>query len=175
MSTAEFSAALTAQEAALIQMGYRFTRNRDDLQDLVQDTFAKALRYKDRFADGTNLKAWLFVMMKNIFINQYNQFTSRRTFTDGTAGEYYLNAHGASGQSLTERELLGSDLNQAMQTLSDRFRIPFQRHTDGYQYDEIAEELQIPIGTVKSRIFKAREKLQAELRDYRQFASSTAR
>ena len=175
MSTAEFSAALTAQEEALTQMGYRFTRNRDDLQDLVQDTFAKALRYKDRFADGTNLKAWLFVMMKNIFINQYNQFRSRQTFTDGTADEYYLNAHGANDQSLTERELLGSDLSQAMRTLSDRFRIPFQRHADGYQYDEIAEELQIPLGTVKSRIFKAREKLQASLCDYREFASSTAR
>ena len=170
MSTAEFTTALIAQEAALKQMGFRFTRNGDDLQDLVQDTIAKALRYRDRFADGTNLKAWLFVMMKNIFINQYNQHQNRQTFTDGTVGEYYLNAHGSNTTSLTERNLLGSDLSNALNKLSDRYLVPFQRHIDGFQYDEIAEELNIPIGTVKSRIFKAREKLRGELCDYNQFA-----
>lgn len=175
MSTAEFTTALIAQENALRQMGFRFTHNRDDLQDLIQDTFAKALRYKNRFVDGTNLKAWLFVMMKNIFINQYNQAVKRQTFTDGTVGEYYLNAHGANSTSMTERRLIGADIVKAMNQLGERFRLPFQKHMDGFQYDEIAEELKIPIGTVKSRIFKAREKLQEQLCDYCYEASRMAK
>lgn len=175
MSTAEFTTALCAQEATLHQMAFRFTRDRDDLNDLIQDTFTKALKYRDRYADGTNLKAWLFVMMKNIFINQYNKTVGRKTFTDGTPGEYYLNGYGASNITLTDRRILANDLTQALDGLTERFRIPFEMHFEGFQYDEIAEELAIPIGTVKSRIYKAREKMQESLADYREVAESTAR
>lgn len=175
MSTAEFTTVLVAQEATLRQMGFHFTHNRDDLQDLIQDTLARALRYKDRFVDGTNLKSWLFVMMKNIYINQYNQNVGRKTFADGTPGEYYLNAHGANTESLTERQLIAADLQDSISKLSEKFRTPFELHVEGYQYDEIADELDIPIGTVKSRIFKARERLQDMLADYSSWASKTTR
>jgi RNA polymerase sigma-70 factor (ECF subfamily) len=166
MTTVDFNYKLTGLQKHLEYFAKKLTGNEDDAQDLLQETFLKALIFKDKFVDSTNLKAWLFTIMKNIFINNYRRNVRARTIIDTTDNLYHLN-NSISHTSITpdstfsEKEIL-KEINR----LADDHRIPFEMHTQGFKYKEIAEELDISIGTVKSRIFFTRKKLMKNLQDF---------
>ena len=143
-----------------------FTRDRDDANDLVQETFVKALRYKNNFKEGTNIKGWLYTIMRNIFINNYKKKRFQNTIVDQTDNQFFLNSgqdyHHDSVTSLINID----DIQAAISRLKYDFRRPFSMFLDGFHYDEIADELDIPMGTVKSRIFHARKRLREDLAEF---------
>lgn len=166
METSEFNACLIKLKEGLEYYAYSLTNNKDDAKDLVQDTFLKALIYKDKFEDNTNLKAWTYTIMRNTFINNYRRSLKSATIIDRTEDAYYLNTSSKSSYGMPESELSVKELNEAIKNISDEQRIPFEMQYKGYKYKEIAEELNLSIGTVKSRIFFCRKKLISRLREY---------
>ncbi|MCB0762225.1 MAG: sigma-70 family RNA polymerase sigma factor [Flavobacteriales bacterium] len=166
MSTTEFQTLLTTSMNQVQQFAYTFTKDQTDAEDLFQETLLKALRYQGNYTAGTNFKGWLYTIMKNIFINDYKRKKKRNTFVDPTEGQYYLESGSSVGSEIVERGLVHEDIQNALNGLEEIFSYPFEQYVKGMQYDEIAEELDIPIGTVKSRIFHARKRLRQELADY---------
>ena len=165
MSTLEFNHLVASNSTQLRGFAFNYTKNWDDAEDLIQDTLFKALRYKDYFQEGTNFKGWLFTIMRNIFINGYKRKKLQQNLLEESAHNVMIN-----GSKLKE-DTISSTLNhqeilKAVNTLSDDYRKPFQMFVDGFHYDEIAEEMGIPMGTVKSRIFHARQKLSKLLVDF---------
>lgn len=167
MGTQEFNSAVTTFSNPLKYFALNLTRNDEDAQDLLQDTFLKAMVYKDKFTDATNLKAWLYTIMKNTFINNYRRNQKIQKLVDTTKDLYYINIPQKNNATAPESIIAHKDILSAVCFLQDEYRIPFQRYFDGYKYQEIAEELNIPIGTVKSRIFLARKRLMIDLKDLR--------
>lgn len=151
----------------LLNFAYVLTSNRDDAQDLLQDTTLKALDNKDKYVDNTNFKGWVFTIMRNIFINHYRRIMRSATVIDQTEDLYHLNIAQDSGMDTPEGSLSVKEITAAIDAFSDDYRIPFNMHIAGYKYSEIAEKLNLPLGTIKSRIFFARKKLQEQLKDYR--------
>ncbi len=164
MSTAEFTKALVELEPNLEKFAYSLTANAEDARDLLQDTFLKALTNQDKFQDNTNIKAWTFTIMKNTFINNYRRAIKQKTTFDSSDNQYLIN--GRSFEGGPESNYSHNEISRKVNQLSDDFRIPFQMHTSGYKYKEIADKLNLKIGTVKSRIFFSRQKLMDALPDY---------
>ncbi len=165
MTTIQFNNQLLSMQKKLRYFAYSLTGNHDDAFDLLQETSLKALIYKDQFEENTNFKAWMFTIMKNTFINSYR----RRKRTHNTFEGYdddFNNAY-LSHFSVETPEMIQSQsqINETIGRLGDEFRVPFQMHVDGYKYKEIAKEMNLPIGTVKSRIFFSRKKLRHMLAD----------
>lgn len=144
----------------------RLTQNLDDSEDLLQETAYKALANADKFREGTNLKAWLFTIMKNIFINDYRKKVKRNTVIDTTDDLYYLNS-AVTDVNAGEGRMVRDQVLMAIRNLSVEYRVPFMLHYKGYKYHEIAEKMNLPLGTVKSRIFFARKELKEVLAAYR--------
>jgi RNA polymerase sigma-70 factor (ECF subfamily) len=140
------------------RFAFSLTGNRDDALDLVQDTCLKAIKHKDK-CDGVNFKAWVFTICKNSFINDYRR--EKKQIIDFTPDLYYLN----QSQEKLETEYNAKELQMFINQVSDINRIPFQMHIDGYQYDEIATILGIKLGTVKSRIFFARQQIMQDIKN----------
>lgn len=164
MSTAEFTTALIELEPNLERFAYSLTSNPEDARDLLQETYLKALTYRDKFEDNTNIKAWTFTIMKNTFINNYRKAVKQRTTFDSSDNQFLIN--GRAYEEGPESNYSHSEISRKVNELEDDFRIPFQMHTSGYKYKEIAEKLNLKIGTVKSRIFFSRQKLMSALPDY---------
>jgi RNA polymerase sigma-70 factor (ECF subfamily) len=144
----------------------KLTNNEEDANDLVQETNYKALVFRDKFVHHTNFKAWLFTIMKNIFINNYRRNKKAQTFIDTTDNLQYIHGRIDSYPVTPDSELREGEIRQVVDSLEDEHRIPFEMHTQGYKYKEIADELDISIGTVKSRIFFGRKKLMERLEGY---------
>lgn len=159
MTAIEFNYQLTTLEGALERFALSLTSNREDANDLVQETYLKALTYRDQFADYTNLKAWVYTIMKNSFINKYRRSVRENTTFDNTKDLYYLNNTGHSDSNNPISEMSAAEIQTHIDRLEDQFRVPFEMHKNGFKYKEIAEELDLNIGTVKSRIFFGRKKL----------------
>jgi len=164
MSQAEFSTSLIELEPNLERFAYSLTSNTEDARDLLQETYLKALTYRDKFADDTNMKAWTFTIMKNTFINNYRKAVKQNTTFDSSDNQSLMNSR--SENDSPESQYSHNEINKKIEELDDDFRIPFQMHTSGYKYKEIAEELNLKIGTVKSRIFFSRQKLMNSLNGY---------
>lgn len=141
------------------------TRNEEESEDLIQDTVFRALSNLDKFAEGTNLKAWLFTIMKNIFINNYRRKMKRNTINDHTANSYYLNSGEETISNGSERSFLMQSIQKSMREVNPDYSIPFMMYYEGFKYHEIAEKLDLPLGTVKSRIFFARKELKNSLKE----------
>jgi RNA polymerase sigma-70 factor (ECF subfamily) len=160
MSAQEFDQKIADLRSTLKTFTRRFTSDKEVSNDLVQDTILKALSYRDKFREDTNLKGWLFTIMRNTFINNYRRNQRSKTMHDNTKELYYLNVEDDytfhSPASTFEYKEIWNQIHQ----LRDELRIPFKMHTSGYKYHEIAEHLGIPIGTVKNRIFHARKEIQ---------------
>lgn len=154
-------------QANMLNFAYMLTSNRDDAYDLLQDTTLKALDNEDKFTEGTNFKGWVFTIMRNIFINNYRRGARQATVVDTTENLYLLNIAQDSGMETPEGSYSVSEISDSISDLPEEFRIPFSMHVAGYRYNEIAEHMQLPLGTVKSRIFFARKKLQQRFADYR--------
>ncbi|MDI3527363.1 MAG: hypothetical protein PWR03_1546 [Tenuifilum sp.] len=164
MSQQEFNQALIELEPNLERFAYSLTANQEDARDLLQETYLKALTYKDKFEANTNIKAWTFTIMKNTFINNYRKSVKQNTTIDGSPNQFLLNSKPDTYGP--DSMYSHSEISKKINELDDDFRIPFQMHTSGYKYKEIAEKLNLKIGTVKSRIFFSRQKLMNSLKDY---------
>jgi RNA polymerase sigma factor (sigma-70 family) len=166
MTSLEFSYSLNKLSSSLKPFALKLTRDMDDANDLLQDTMVKAFTNKDKFTEGTNLKAWLYTIMKNTFITNYQRMVRRGTFVDTTDNLHYIN----SGDILVENGAYGDftmdDIHAAIEKLEDVYKTPFMMHYKGFKYHEIADKLSIPIGTVKNRIHIARKLLKEDLHVY---------
>ena len=166
MTAIEFNYQLTNLSNNLERFALSLTSDPEEAKDLLQETYVKAISYRDKFEDNTNLKAWTFTIMKNTFINNYRRAVKANTTFDNTDDLYYLNLNRESSVDSPETSISTKEINKAIQNLEDEFKVPFLMHTQGYKYKEIADELDLKIGTVKSRIFFTRKKLMGVLKDY---------
>lgn len=167
MASAKFQSSLMSLQANMLNFAYMLTSNRDDAYDLLQDTTLKALDNEDKYAEGTNLKGWVFTIMRNIFINNYRRVSRAATVIDTTDNQYLINLPAEAARETPDGTFTANEITAAINAFSDEYRIPFSMHVAGYKYNEIAEHMNLPLGTVKSRIFFARKKLQERFADYR--------
>ncbi|WP_289773139.1 RNA polymerase sigma factor [uncultured Duncaniella sp.] len=151
----------------LLNFAYMLTSDRDNAYDLLQDTTLKALDNESKYVDNTNFKGWVFTIMRNIFINNYRRSVRSQTVVDQTEDLYHLNLSQDSGLESPEGSYGAGEITAAIDSFPEEYRVPFSMHVAGYKYNEIAERMGLPLGTVKSRIFFARKKLQAQFKDYR--------
>lgn len=162
-----FKQRLLGLQSNLLNFAYQLTTSRETAQDLVQDTTLKVLDNESKYVDNVNFKGWVFTIMRNIFINNYRKVVRSATIIDQTEDLYHLNLPQDSGFETPDGSVAAKEITDAINAFSDDYRIPFSMHVAGYKYNEIAEKMNLPLGTVKSRIFFARQKLQQSLKDYR--------
>lgn len=167
MGTAKFQNNLMALQDNMLNFAFMLTSNRDDAYDLLQDTTLKVLDNEDKYTDNTNFKGWVFTIMRNIFINNYRRAARAATIVDTTDNLYHLNLSQESGLDSPEGSFSAQEITKAINEFSDEYRIPFSMHVAGYKYNEIAEKMNLPLGTVKSRIFQTRRRLQTRFADYK--------
>ena len=167
MRTHSFQERLLDLQGNLLNFAYMLTSNRDEAQDLLQDTTLKALDNEAKYIDNVNFKGWVFTIMRNIFINNYRRLVRNQTMVDRTEDLYHLNLPQESGFETPEGSYTVKEITKAINSFTDEYKVPFSMHLSGYKYHEIAEEMGLPLGTVKSRIFFARQHLQEMLADYR--------
>lgn len=165
MSTLEFNHLVTVHSSHLKGFAIHFTKNTEDAEDLIQDTLFKALRYKDHFQDGTNFKGWLYTIMRNIFINGYKRKKLQQQVSQAAQQDFIMNS--IPSEDAVNGGMDYQEMTKSIANLPQEYKKPFQMYLDGYHYDEIAQNMEIPIGTVKSRIFHARQKLMQTLKDFR--------
>lgn len=166
MSTAEFTQQLTSLNPVLRSFTKKFTSDKDESLDLVQDTLMKAFTNRDKFRKDTNFKGWLFTIMRNTYINKYRKQQREKTSTDTTKNLYFLNVEDTHTFNKPETNFEYQDIWKNVNELRDELLTPFKLHTSGYKYEEIAAHLDIPLGTVKNRIFQARKEIQKKLAGY---------
>lgn len=167
MNTQSFQDKVVAMQPNLLSFAYMLTNDRDDAYDLLQDTTLKALDNEQRYADNTNFKGWIFTIMRNIFINKYRRMVRNATIVDRSDDLYRINSvDAATALPTPEDSFAEQEITKAIASFSDDYRIPFSMHVAGYRYAEIAKYMHLPLGTVKSRIYYARQYLQIKLKDY---------
>ena len=167
MSSVEFQNLLNKYYTPLSYFALKLTSNEEDAKDLLQETMYKALRYKDRLFTHKSLKSWLYTIMKNTFINNYRRKKQQNTFVDETEGQFFLNSREAGKTTLTDANVDNQYIMDQIGTIEKHYTEAFFMHYEGYKYEEIAEHFNIPLGTVKSRIFLARKKMMEKLADQR--------
>ncbi len=166
MTAIEFSFHIGKVSKSLKPFAMKLTRDYEEANDLLQDTLLKAFTNREKYTEGTNLKAWLYTIMKNTFITNYQKMVRKNTFIDTSDNLHYIN----SNESTTDNQALSSfamnDIETAVKALEESYRIPFVMYFRGFKYHEIADKLNIPIGTVKNRIHIARKELKDKLKMY---------
>jgi RNA polymerase sigma-70 factor (ECF subfamily) len=167
MTAMEFNRKLIGLQDNLRYFANLLTSNEEDAKDLVQDTLYKALINRDKFQPDTNLKAWTYTIMKNTFINNYRRNVKSNMILDVSEDLYYLRNVSRHDDESQESKMAVEDIRRTIESLEEEQRKPFEMHTAGYKYKEIAEALELSIGTVKSRIFFTRKKLMESLHDYK--------
>lgn len=166
MTSTEFTHSLDALTPALKPFALKLTKDLEEANDLMQETLLKAFVNREKFTMGTNLKAWLYTIMKNTFITNYQRMMKRGTFVDTTDNQHFLNTGIGITQNEAHQNFAIKDMEEAIEELTDTYKIPFMMHFNGFKYFEISERLEIPIGTVKNRIHIARKKLRTALPAY---------
>ncbi|HOZ68259.1 MAG TPA: RNA polymerase sigma factor [Chitinophagaceae bacterium] len=166
MSGLEFNQLLLQNADFLKPFAVNLTRDTEAANDLYQETLYKALANREKYNVGTNIKAWLFTIMRNIFINNYRRKAKQKTIFDNTPNEYLINQKQATVSNAAESDMRIKEINAAIQGLPEIFRTPFLLYFDGYKYNEIAEVLHEPLGTIKSRIHFARKLLKEQISRY---------
>lgn len=158
---------LVQLQGNMLNFALKLTSDMEDAQDLTQETTLKALNNIDKYYDNVNFKGWVFTIMHNLFVNNYRRAVRNQTIIDQTENLYHLNLPQDSGFDTPEGSFAYSEITKVLNSFSDEYRVPFSMHVSGYKYEEIADQLSLPLGTVKSRIFFARKRLQEILKDYR--------
>lgn len=166
MTALEFNHQLISLETKLSRFAMSLTSNREEAQDLLQETYLKALSHRDKFIGYSNLKAWAFTIMKNTFINNYRKQQKENTHNDTTKNQYFLNLSKGSSPERPDNEFTTYEITKQIESLPSEFKQPFNMFLSGFKYKEIADELNLKIGTVKSRIFFTRKKLMESLKDF---------
>ena len=164
MSTLEFNQLLVNNAEFLKPFAITLTRDTEAAKDLFQETLYRAISNKDKYNVGTNIKAWLYTIMRNIFINNYRRRAKQNTIFDSSPNEFLLNSSPSVViNNSAESNLRMKDIQFAVHQLPEIFRNPFLLYFDGYKYHEIAEMLHEPLGTIKSRIHFARKLLKEQV------------
>lgn len=163
MSTAEFNQMLINNAEFLKPFAVTLTRDQEAAKDLFQETLFRALSNQDKYHVGTNIKAWLYTIMRNIFINNYRRKAKRNTIFDNTPNEFLIdyNQGAVSNQAIAGINM--KEIQAAIHNLPEIFKNPFMLYYDGFKYHEIADMLQEPLGTIKSRIHFARKLLKEQI------------
>ena len=166
MTQVQFNDALLGLRNKLHYYALSLTSDPERANDLLQETMLKALTYRDKFTENTNFKAWLYTIMKNTFINDYRRNVKTRNTIDDSNNDFHWLFSRDKVFPATDSFYSTQEIHKTIDALEDEYRIPFTMFLDGYKYKEIAEELEIPLGTVKSRIFFTRKKLEKSLSEY---------
>lgn len=162
-----FKQRLLGLQSNLTNFVFRLTKNKESAMDLVQDTTLKVLDNESKYVENVNFKGWVFTIMRNIFINNYRRKVRSATIIDTTEDFYHLNLSQESGFETPEGSFAAKEISAVINEFSQEYKVPFTMYIEGYKYSEIADKLSLPLGTVKSRIFFARKRLQKELSDYK--------
>ncbi len=165
MNTTHIEKQLELVKNSLRAFALKLTGNLADANDLFQDTALRILTNAEKYKEGTNFKAWAVTIMRNIFINNYRKKMRRGTILDQTPNNYYINQGDRTVLNEGESNIAYKELLRMVSSLPEEFKRPFWMAYRGYKYDEIAEELKAPLGTIKSRIFFARRKLRKMYED----------
>lgn len=163
MSTVEFNQMLVNNAEFLKPFAITLTRDSEAAKDLFQETLFRALSNKDKYSVGTNIKAWLYTIMRNIFINNYRRKVKQNTIFDSTPNDFLINQTQSVVANNAESNLRLKDIQEAIHNLPQIFRNPFLLYFDGFKYHEIADMLSEPLGTIKSRIHFARKLLKTQI------------
>ena len=155
---------LLAMQTELRRMAYRLTADNEVAQDLLQETSLRVLVSEDKFRTNTNFKGWVYTIMRHLFINECRRTAREQNRTDDEVRT--LPAEYREGVCSAEGVFEAKEINRAINAQPDDLRVPFALLISGFKYQEIADKLNLPLGTVKSRIFSIRQNLQRQLRDY---------
>lgn len=166
MTATEFNSSVIELQPSLKPIAFKLTRNKEEANDLIQDTLVKAFANREKFKAGTNLKAWVYTIMKNTFITNYHRLVKRKTFIDSTDNLHFINTSSNITENGAGTNLAMEEIKTAIERLSYDYKTPFMMHYRGYKYFEIADLLNIPIGTVKNRIHIARKELKSQLKSF---------
>lgn len=162
MTALEFNYELEQAYASIYSYTYKFTNNAEEASDLVHDTIVKAIGNRQKFKHGTNLKAWLYTIMRNTFINGYRRGSKLQSIVNNQPD--FHNLYLDNGVNTTPYQYTTTkELTQQVDNLTDKLRIPFKLYVEGFKYQEIAEDLNVPIGTIKTRIHHARKMLAQQI------------
>lgn len=167
MTAIEFNTRILSEKSSLKNFALSLTHNIDDALDLMQDTYVKAITYREKFQDSTNLKAWLFTIMKNTFINAYRRNVKTKQLISKGDDIAMNRAFKQNSYNHSDSRINAKEIIKEIEQLNDDYKVPFTRYYNGYKYEEIAQELHLPLGTVKSRIFLARKILMKALESLR--------
>lgn len=163
MTATEFGEQLVVLEKSLLKYAYHLRLNNADARDLVQETFLKAILNRERFVDVGYLKAWAFTIMRNTFINNYRHNSLQKTHCDHSEESFLISHTRSSASDNPDSEYSYKEITHCINNLKDKFSVPFKMYVAGYKYQEIADSINLKIGTVKSRIFLARKLLMNKL------------
>jgi RNA polymerase sigma-70 factor (ECF subfamily) len=151
----------------MMSFALALTSNKEEARDLLQETTLRALDNKEKYYENVNFKGWVFTIMHNIFVNNYRRVVRSQTMIDQTENLYHLNMPQDSGFDTPEGAYSVVEISKVIDNFSDEYKVPFSMHVNGFKYEEIAQKLNLPTGTIKSRIFFARKRLQEILADYK--------
>lgn len=163
MSAVEFDDMLLNNTEFLKPFAITLTRDQEQAKDLFQETLFRALANREKYTSGTNIKAWLYTIMRNIFINNYRRKAKQNTIFDNTPNDYLLNLNQGAVANEAIASINMKEVQEAIFNLPSIFKNPFLLYFDGFKYHEIAEMLNEPLGTIKSRIHFARKLLKAQI------------
>ena len=166
MTQIQFNNTLLSHKNNLRYYALSLTSNAEKSEDLLQETMLKALTYRDKFKENTNFKAWIYTIMRNTFINDYRRNVKKKNTFDSSDNDKYLARSSNRVYPSPDSVYNSKEIRAGIENLEDEYKIPFNMFLDGYKYKEIAKELNLPLGTVKSRIFFTRKKLEKSLKDY---------
>ena len=167
MNALQFQKKLLSLQENMMNFALTLTANRNDAQDLMQDTTLKVLDNQEKFVDNVNFKGWVLTIMRNIFINNYHKIVRTQTVVDQDIDLYNLDIMNDSGFDNPDGAYQIQEITSAIESLNEELKVPFSMFVSGYKYNEIAEALDVPLGTVKSRIFFARQEFKKKLKDFR--------
>ncbi len=163
MTAIEFYTSFDKLTSSLNAFAYNLTKNYEEARDLFQETAYRAITNRDKFNPGTNFKAWTFTIMKNIFINNYRKKVKSGTMIDTTDNLFFLNSGSVSLENDANTNIVMKELEGMIDGLDESIKVPFVMHYVGHKYQDIADHLDLPLGTVKSRIFFARKELKDKI------------
>lgn len=166
MTKIQFNNALHSLRDKLYFYALRLTSDSERADDLLQETMLKVLTYRDKFKQNTNFKAWVYTIMKNTFINDYRRNLKAKNTFDDINNDLHLLFSKDKVYPAPDSFYRSKEIHNSIDALEDEYRIPFTMFFEGYKYKEIADKLDLPLGTVKSRIFFTRQKLKKTLKEY---------
>jgi len=163
MTSIEFCSQLIGLENSLLKYAYRLNLKRADAKDLVQETYLRVLINREKYVDNKKFKSWALTIMKNTFVDSYRRGLRKKTYSEQATGSLLIHFPEPVGYDNPDSALFATEISQNIDNLNDKLRDPFKMYVEGYKYAEIADELNLKIGTVKNRIFLSRKQLMTQL------------